>query len=456
MSTKNKVINILIGFAYLVLIGLLVFNIFELSDKYNREEMNMIVALEKKMKAALELPSDNEMISEFALLREDEIFDIVVTRANDVIYNTVPYEIGDSLVNRSHFKTVARESQGPYYKGNDELFVWYSIYKLNDSVFLRSFLTTLVITVMIIALLGALTVIVISKSLFDPLKNIKKSIQLAKEYEFNKITETDDAVNKDFKTFVNALESNISAVSRQHTELEKQLQAKREHLNNIVVVSRSMVHDLKTPVHRNILENEVASKEKSYNSELVELANLNEKLNHNIMLDINRILKMLKDDSEQYEPQVSDVEIVSSIMRAVKSFGTSISNKGLQIDYNTPEEVILRVEETTFILLVNNLLSNMVLYALENSELSIEIVDDIQNELTLRFRNYSEPKNIERMNSTKQLFNTVKDQTNDEYIYRSGNGLYLINELSKMMDAEYTLTTDNNIVTIEVTFKYEA
>lgn len=454
MKKKAASINILITIAYLILISLLIFNIFELPDKYNKEELNMVVEVEKRIQEALDLKEDDLVKNELSNLRKEYNFDIVLTRGTDIIYKTVPYEMGDSLLNRSHPDIIAREAQGPYNNHGDEIFMWYSVYRLNDSVFINKFLTTIVLIVLLVTALLALTIFLITKSLMDPLKNIRKSIEKAQDYDFEGIEETDDQINKSFKTFVSGLEENIDVVSRQHTELEKQLQAKREHLNNVLVVSRSMIHDLKTPIYRNIIENEVAENEASDNTQLVELAQLNQELNHSIMLDINRILKMLKEDGEKTELDITDVDVINTIMRAINTFNKKMDEKELTLDFDAPEDVIMSTEESTFILLINNLLSNMVIYSKEQSELQI-YVDVEDKDITLRFINSAAKENIERMKDTGQLFNKVKSPTEDKYVYGSGNGLFLIKELARILGGEYKLDTTEDSVIIEVVFKHE-
>lgn len=445
---KQSIINILITMAYLILMGLLIFNVFELQDKYNKEEVKMIMEVEKAIQESLEAGSDEAIGKALTDARDQHGFDIVVTRKEEIIYKSVPYQIGESLLGRTHESARSREAQGYHDVGDNRFFVWYSIYKLNDSVFINSFLEIVLVLILIITALVILTVGLIFKSLFDPLKNIKRSIQLAQQYDFELIEQSDDSINQDFKSFVSRLEDDISVVSRQHTELEKQLQVKREHLNNIVVVSRSMVHDLKTPVHRIILENERYAREHNH-EDVQEITKLNQDLNHDIMIEINRILKMLKDDNDPDAIETVEIDIVETVLRAISSFNKEITDNNLILDIDAPASIIKTLEETTFILLINNLLSNIVAYANPNSEVSI-FVDEVDDQTILRFSNEASKENIERMQDTAKLFNAIKDDKEDKYVYSSGNGLYLIKELTRMLQGNYNLKINDNHVIIEV------
>ena len=312
----------------------------------------------------------------------------------------------------------------------------------------------IIVILVITTILIGITVTLMFKSLFDPLDKIKKSLEFASDYDFSKITESEDDVNHKFKDFVSRLEDDISVVSRQHTELEKQLQAKREHLNNVVVVSRSMVHDLKTPVHRTILENEIAARNHSNDKVAVGIAEMNRELNDSLMLDINRILNMLKNDSEGFQFEMSDVDVVDTITRALGSFNQTMMEKKLKLDFEADDHVVLHTEESTLILLINNLLSNMVLYSNEGGQIGIN-VEVKKDRLILSFRNESSKNNIKRMKDTEQLFNTIRKDDDAGYTYSSGNGLYLIKELTNMLNGDYKLETNETEVTIEVSFDYE-
>lgn len=455
MNTKRKK-NIIISCAYLLLIGLLVFYLFKFFNVYNNADELNASNVEKEIFEIIYSDYDEEL-----LVREIEAsvnkydYDIVIMKDENLIYSSIPYYEGDTLEPRVNRMQISLSSAGeyPYGDGNEELFVWYTIYKINDSSLLNIFISILSITNIIVLMILSLTVYLIITRYYLPIKKIKKSIDYANHYDFEHIEEINDDLNKQFKRFVNDLETDLSTVSRKHTELEKRLQAKREYLNNILIVSRSMVHDLKTPIHRNILVNEAKAKDYPDNDELKELALLNQSLNDEIMKDINRILGVLKNDGFKMKLEIKDVDVVALIEKSLNSFKQNMLKKELILDLDAPEHLTISTEETTFILLINNLLSNMILYAKENTEVKV-FVDQSEDSLILSFYNKATSEDIASMLKSKTMFNEVKHPESGEYVYRSGNGLFLIKELTAMLNAEYVLETDQDSVFIKVIIHY--
>lgn len=457
--TKNTKINIVLITAYLILIGLLVFNIIQLKDVYSSDtnyytdEINA-AKIENIINGAIETEEDERrLVRTMDDAVNEYYFDIVMLLDGNLLYSTIPYYEGDTLEPRVNHLQITTSFSGDYDFNDNELEVFYSIYKISDSSVVNVFIKYIFFISLITILLFCFTIYLVSIRMILPIRNIRKSIAFANDYNFDEIVDKGDSLNQSFKGFVSDLQSDLSTVSKQHTELEKRLLAKRLHLRNILIVSRSMVHDLKTPIHRNILENEAKAKEFSSNQELVDLADLNQSLNHVIMQDINRILGVLKNNNFTMKVEVKDVDVIATLQRSLVSLNRNMLNKELTLNLDVPEELMIRAEETTFILLINNLLSNMILYAKDNSEVKI-YADKTDTTVTLSFYNEASYQDIATMLNTETLFNEVRHQDSGNYIYKSGNGLFLIKDLAKMLDAEYILETTEESVYIKIVFNY--
>lgn len=457
--TKNTKINIVLITAYLILIGLLVFNIIQLKNVYSSDtnyytdEINA-AKIENIINGAIETEEDERrLVRTMDDAVNEYYFDIVMLLDGNLLYSTIPYYEGDTLEPRVNHLQIMTSFSGDYDFNDNELEVFYSIYKISDSSVVNVFIKYIFFISLITILLFCFTIYLVSIRMILPIRNIRKSIAFANDYNFDEIVDKGDSLNQSFKGFVSDLQSDLSTVSKQHTELEKRLLAKRLHLRNILIVSRSMVHDLKTPIHRNILENEAKAKEFSSNQELVDLADLNQSLNHVIMQDINRILGVLKNNNFTMKVEVKDVDVIATLQRSLVSLNRNMLNKELTLNLDVPEELMIRAEETTFILLINNLLSNMILYAKDNSEVKI-YADKTDTTVTLSFYNEASYQDIATMLNTETLFNEVRHQESGNYIYKSGNGLFLIKDLAKMLDAEYILETTEESVYIKIVFNY--
>lgn len=451
--TKRNILNVAIIMTYLTLIGLLVFSGLSLNDKYNKEEIKAITRIEWEIKEALEKNDSEAITKALDKAREQDQFDIVVIEGKEVIYKSIPFQFGDTLLSRVHEGAVTRVSQGEYKTSTNTYKVWYSVYKLSESDFLAAYIVNLLWITIFATLLLALTVFLIFRNLFDPLRTVKKSIKAAQDYDFENIKDEEDTVNRNFKKFANRLESDITAVSRQQTELETQLQMNREHLKNAMVVSRSMIHDLKTPVHQSIIENDISEREHQDLEDLVKVTQRNQEINEGIIQEINTILKMLRTEST-VEPEITEIDLVTLITKAITRFKSSLQDKDLYVNFDAPEEAVIKTEESAMILLINNLLSNMTQYTQDHSELFITI-DQTNNQIMMRFENPANKEDIKRMKKTEQLFNTVENPNTEKYEYSSGNGLYLIKDLTHMIGGTYSLNIKNDHVIIEVVLDNE-
>ena len=450
MKQKITYKRISIIIIYFLLIGFLVFQVVELRSKYEKENIKMISEVELLIEEALQVSNDDKRREFVSENRETYQYDLVIQTEDEIILKTVPYEKGESLSNRVHEGIVAKENtmkKGDYT-------VWYVIYHLSEIVFIKKYLQTiLLISLTITAILG-LSVVLFMRKLFSPLRNIKESIEHANNYDFDNINDSDDEIGQTFKTFVSALEDDISAVSREHTQLEKQLQKNHEHLNNVAVVSRLMIHDLKTPIHRNMLENDRIARHHHDNDDLLKLVELNNEFNHEMMLYVNQILKMLKHQKHEQTEDKQDVDVIQVINQAIESYSEQVQSKALRFKTQYYDNLNLFVEESSFVLLVNSIISNLVEYSNDSSTVNIQVKKD--NGIRMIFDVDSDEQKLLRLKSTESLFNKVKSEKDEDYVYSKGNGLYLTKELSLILDGSSKFSINKNEARIEVLLNEEA
>lgn len=118
----------------------------------------------------------------------------------------------------------------------------------------------------------------------------------------------------------------------------------------------------------------------------------------------------------------------------------------MELDYDS--EVLINASVVTFQLLIHNLISNLLQYAITDSTVSITLYEE-DGYVTLCYRNESSPENILRMQQSEQIFNVIGNNDNR---YSSGNGLFLIKDLTRMLDGTYSLDVHEAKVSTIISF----
>jgi len=123
-----------------------------------------------------------------------------------------------------------------------------------------------------------------------------------------------------------------------------------------------------------------------------------------------------------------------------------LKHKKLSFFFDGPEQAMVYQNKVAMRLLLHNISSNMVHYAVENSELEISL-DLVGDQVHLVFKNAAKEHHLQNiLESNKSPF-FVPRETQD-YAYSSGNGVYLIKDLAKFLHGtcEYQIE-DSYVVT---------
>lgn len=441
---KYLVLGILLTISYLIIAVLFIYNFSSLSNDYANQQKNYIIQAETAIKNSLE--KEELSITELDEIVKEYPMELVIELKDQILYKTVPYSTGIYLVGSVNEDVLISESYGNY----ENYTIWYALYNMPANDYLQNFLVKQSIIFVIAFILLMITVFINQRLLFQPLKRVKKSIASLESYQFDQIKESEDEVNQRLEAFAQNLESNISAVSRKHTQLEQALQLERERLNNTIIVSRSFMHDLKSPIHYNLLENEyLLDKLENPTQETVEIVNANIKMNESLMKTVNEVLAIMKGDFYDVQKDVEEIDLVNLTLESIKLFARELDEKKFVLDLDMEEKAIGYYNKATVQLLIHNLISNMVKYATKKTTLSIQIVEK-EDAILMSYQNKSSKENIERMKNSEQLFNVVQLENSKEHVYSSGNGLFLIKDLTTLLEGNYELSIRSNLVEINI------
>lgn len=181
----------------------------------------------------------------------------------------------------------------------------------------------------------------------------------------------------------------------------------------------------------------------------VDIAVYNMNRSDTLMKDINQILRILGDGGYQFNKEKETFDLVELITDTLRHFKGSLVKKNLSFKLDMPGVFDVYLNRVSTQLLLHNVISNMVQYALKDSSLEIEIIDD-GDYFSLISRNRSSKENIERMKNSEELFNVVDKASDEEHSYSSGNGLFLIKDLVHFLDGEYRYQSEGEEVILSL------
>ncbi|MFV0480210.1 MAG: sensor histidine kinase [Anaerorhabdus sp.] len=442
----RKGLEILIVGVYFALAILFVYNTVNLDRFYQRAQEKYNYEAEKKINDVFDTNPSSEELDE---LIHQYPMELVVVDSQGAIYQTLPVEDINTWFGKISREAIGVEARFDAVMNNQDVEVWFCLYRISEQAFLIKFLIQQAVLLFILFLVGLFSVLYGQRALQKPLREMKESIDMANRYEFDKVrADSDNELHRGFGEFTQKVDKTITAMSYQNTQLETELQQERERMKSAMVVARSLVHDLKAPVHQNLMENE-AEMLKSTEPVVKELMRKNVETADRSLKRINETLNLL---GSQFRQEVKSEEIVDVdelYMETIHIYDYQIREKGLNLDLSLDSDVKLLCNKATIQMLIHNLISNMIQYAKRDSDLIVDI-QQTQEELILVHSNQAETLDLERMKKTENLFNVVGLEKSKTNRYSSGNGLFLIRDLTKMLGGVYLLETYGNEVLVKI------
>jgi len=453
MKIKNEIgkVIIAVGIGYILFVGVFIWYGMLFLQNYQMQSRSYLETIEQAISSNV-LHNRENLTENLERLIEQYPMEIFISQDDTILYKSILNMTKETVINLLNEQAISLESYGYIDTDYGKIFLWYGIYQMPNQLYIDNYFSKQASLILIMIMILLAVSVYTQYILVKPIKKLRTSMQKAYDYQFADIELGNDGINQQFGRLTNKIQKTIHVVSREHTQLEQSLQIERERVSNLLVVTRSLVHDLKTPVHEAMLENEsyeLISKQLQIQP-MQTLVNYNLKQTDQTLKMINEILQILDEDVYDYDANKENFDLVKLVLEMKNLFHATIEKKALDLDVSLPLEQMLLANKVTVKLLIHNILSNALKYAIEETEIAIDVFAT-SGYITIICENYSTIKNIERMKKSENLFNSYA-QADDEHYYSSGNGLFLIKELVVLLKGEYFLEIIENRVQIKVIF----
>lgn len=456
MKIKNKKYNFYILFAaYIAIFVVFLVMLFQIPRWFEKAEMKYVTHVQEKIHQVIKENDEKYIKEKLIELRKEQAFEIALYDGQSSLYQSISGVKFTDLRSILAQNAVVYETQGTILGKNKEYSIWYSIYHPTLQVYINNLFTLQTIFIFIGFIILLAITIFLRNTMRKPLEEIQDAIQKLETYQLEDFSvESDDVISQRFERFAHNLYDKIRVVSREHTELEYALQAERERLQNTISVSRGIIHDLKSPLHQTLIENDYLLKQnKDLGSNAVAVAKYNIHRMEATIEQINDVLNVMSSDVQALTQEYSTFDIVDMYKEIRQSFLTLMEEREISLYSDVPETLEIAMNKVVARLIIHNMISNAVKYAKNDTEVDF-MIDKQQDILHFECSNEATMKNIERIQRSEELFFASRDEDaekgDNDYIYSTGNGVYLIKELVRIVGGNFQIITNEEEITIIV------
>lgn len=450
-NTRGKIgISYLVFFAiYIGLIAIFLLTLFAIPKWTYTYELHYANNLEQQLQEIFETNDQATLRTALIQLRDTTPFEIAVYQQEKLLYSSLKITEFNAHRGTIQKDSIIKEVQGVI-EGKAGIYqVWYAIYPPQTKGYLNTLISLQSVYILLSFIILVTVILLLQRRMQRPLQEIKENLFKMEKFELESLSDSDDIINQTAYRFANQLHGKIRAVSRKHTELEYELESERERLTNLMTVSRGLIHDLKTPLHRSMLENEqYLQNQKNITPVLKEITRYNIEQYDGVIRQVNDILSLMNSDIE-YMAQNKDIfDIVYMVQEIRTLFTPYLKERSLWLTIEGPETLPIQLNRVAAHLIIHNMFSNAVQYAIADTEVefTIEVVGE---QIQLICSNQTDATNTERLLHSTELFYAI-EETDKTHTYSTGNGLYLIKELAHLIGGTYTLEVEQGSVHIIV------
>lgn len=221
---------------------------------------------------------------------------------------------------------------------------------------------------------------------------------------------------------------------------------KSERLKTELITNVS--HDLKTPLTSIINYSDLLSKDDNTEDEVKEYSKIINEKSNKLKVLIEDLFEVSKATSNNIELDRQELDFNSLVQQSIGEWEDKISEKNIEIISNLPEDkLMLKIDGQKFSRVLDNLFSNISKYALENSRVYVDLIDEDGVKLTIK--NISKyPLNISAEELMERFTRGEKSRTTSG----SGLGLSIASSFVRAHGASFDIEIDGDLfkVTIEI------
>ena len=221
---------------------------------------------------------------------------------------------------------------------------------------------------------------------------------------------------------------------------------KSERLKTELITNVS--HDLKTPLTSILNYSDLLSKEDNSEEEAREYARIINEKSNKLKVLIEDLFEVSKATSNNVELDRQELDFNSLVAQSIGEWEDKISENNIEIISNLPEEkVMLNLDGQKFSRVLDNLFSNISKYALENSRVYVDLIDDDKVKLTIK--NISKyPLNISAEELMERFTRGEKSRTTSG----SGLGLSIASSFVRAHGASFDIDIDGDLFKVTIEF----
>lgn len=286
-------------------------------------------------------------------------------------------------------------------------------------------------------LFGIFIYIIILKNINEVAKISRESSEIVKG-NYKKNIENNGGLYEGIIDNFNNIASNLDLAIEDAVKSER---LKTELITNVS-------HDLKTPLTSIINYSDLLSKENNSEEERKEYARIINEKSNKLKVLIEDLFEVSKATSNNIELNKQELDFNSLVQQSIGEWEDKIAEKNLEIISDLPEDkVMLNIDGQKFSRVLDNLFSNISKYALENSRVYVDLIDEDGVKLTIK--NISKyPLNISAEELMERFTRGEKSRTTSG----SGLGLSIASSFVRAHGASFDIEIDGDLFKVTIEF----
>ena len=221
---------------------------------------------------------------------------------------------------------------------------------------------------------------------------------------------------------------------------------KSERLKTELITNVS--HDLKTPLTSIINYSDLLSKDDNTDDEVKEYSKIINEKSNKLKVLIEDLFEVSKATSNNIELDSQELDFNSLVQQSIGEWEDKIGENNIEIISNLPEDkVMLSIDGQKFSRVLDNLFSNISKYALENSRVYVDLLEEDGVKLTIK--NISKyPLNISAEELMERFTRGEKSRTTSG----SGLGLSIASSFVRAHGASFDIEIDGDLFKVRIEF----
>jgi signal transduction histidine kinase len=222
---------------------------------------------------------------------------------------------------------------------------------------------------------------------------------------------------------------------------------KSERLKTELITNVS--HDIKTPLTSIINYVDLLKKEKIDNPKANEYIEVLDKKSQRLKKLIEDLVEASKASSGNIRMNIEKLNVVELIKQSLGEFEEKFKERNLDIQLNySKSEIFVMADSRYLYRSIENMLSNISKYALENSRVYIEVFEE-NSKVKISLKNISKEKlNITTDELMQRFVRGDKSRTTEG----SGLGISIAKSLVEAQNGKFSLSIDGDLFKVEIEF----